>query len=97
MKLLVEDGIKARVVSVPSFELFERQDATYRASVLPPDIKPRVAIEAGVRLGWDRYLGDGTFIGLDRFGASAPYEDIYQHLGLTPEAVAQAAKSQLQK
>ncbi|MCI0713923.1 MAG: transketolase [Chloroflexi bacterium] len=95
MKLLAEDGIQARVVSVPSFELFERQDAAYRASVLPPEVKARVAIEAGVRLGWDRYLGDGVFIGLDRFGASAPYEDIYQHLGLTPEAVAQAAKSQL--
>lgn len=97
MRLLAEEGVKARVVSIPSFELFERQDSAYRTTVLPPEIKARVAIEAGVRLGWDRYLGDGVFIGLDRFGASAPYEDIYQHLGLTPEAVAEAAKSQLQK
>jgi transketolase len=96
MKLLADDGIQARVVSMPSFELFERQDATYRESVLPSDVKARVAIEAGVRLGWDHYLQGGTFIGLDRFGASAPYKDIYQHLGLTPEAVADAAKSQLE-
>jgi transketolase len=89
---LVKAGIKARVVSMPSWELFRHQDAAYRNQVLPPDVKARVAIEAGSPQGWREWVGDsGKIIAIDRFGASAPYEIIYQHYGLTPEAVIQAA------
>ena len=92
-RLLAEQGISARVVSMPSFELFEEQDEAYRNEVLPPEITARVAVEAGVRQGWDRYLGaSGAFVGLDRFGASAPFEKILQELGLTPKRVAAEAK-----
>lgn len=85
---LTEDGIRSRVVSLPSFELFEDQPAEYRNKVLPPDVTARVAIEAGVEQGWDKYLGpQGAFIGLDTFGASAPYAEIYKHRGLTPTAI----------
>lgn len=94
---LAQEGIQARVVSMPSFELFNRQPVSYHDEVLPPSVKARVAIEAGVRLGWDRYLVNGTFIGLDHFGASAPYEEIYTAFGLTAEAVANAARAQLEK
>jgi transketolase len=94
--LLSERGVAARVVSMPSWELFERQPADYRDNVLPPGIRARVSIEAGVTLGWERYLGrkgaqEGIAIGLDRYGASAPYEEIYEKLGLTAEAMAGAA------
>lgn len=92
---LAQNHINARVISVPSYELFLKQGADYIDSVLLPDVKARVAVEAGVRLGWDRLLQGGRFIGLDRFGASAPYQEIYQHLGITVEAVVQAAKAQL--
>ncbi|MEM7035267.1 MAG: transketolase C-terminal domain-containing protein, partial [Chloroflexota bacterium] len=86
---LTEQGIAARVVSMPSWELFEAQSDAYRASVLPPSVTARVAIEAGVTLGWEKYIGSqGTIIGLDRFGASAPYQTIYEHLGFTAENVA---------
>jgi transketolase len=82
------------VVSLPSWELFEAQSQDYRDSVLPPSVTARVSIEAGVTLGWERYVGSqGIAIGLNRFGASAPYETIYRELGLTPEAVAVAARS----
>jgi transketolase len=95
---LTAEGIKARVVSLPSWELFDAQDAAYRESVLPAAVTARVSIEAGVTLGWDRYVGSqGVTIGLNRFGASAPYETIYKQLGLTPDAVAQAARGLLSK
>jgi transketolase len=95
--LLAEDGVKARVVSMPSMEIFEAQDTAYIQSVIPPEVKARVVIEAGVSLGWGHYLGErGRFIGIgNRFGASAPYKTIYQELGITPEAIADAAKAQL--
>jgi transketolase len=90
--ILGEQGVAARVVSMPSWELFDGQPVEYRQSVLPPRIEARVAIEAGTAIGWERYVGrDGAAIGLDRFGASAPYQEIYQHLGLTAGAVAEAA------
>jgi len=96
--LLAKSGIKARVVSMPSWELFERQDKAYRDSVLPPSVRARVAIEAGVSLGWDRYVGDaGHIVALNRFGASAPQEIVFRELGLTPEAVAKAAHALLGK
>ncbi len=91
-KLLAEQGISAQVVSMPSWELFAAQPDAYKNSVLPPHIKVRVSIEAGVTLGWERYIGDGgTAVGLDRFGASAPYKTIYEKLGLTAEVVVEAA------
>ncbi len=94
-ELLAQDGIQARVISIPSMELFEAQGAAYIQSVLPSGVKARVAIEAGVKQGWQEYLLGGHFIGLNRFGASAPYEQIYQHLGITAEAVVAAAKQQV--
>jgi transketolase len=94
---LVADGVKSRVVSLPSFEIFDEQPAAYRDEVLPPSVTARVAVEAGVRQCWDKYLGpQGAFIGLDTYGASAPYQEIYEHRGITPEAIVAAAKKQLQ-
>jgi transketolase len=83
--------LNARVVSLPCWELFDEQPAEYRDEVLPPSVTARVSIEAGVTFGWERYVGPGgASIGVDRFGASAPYERIYEELGLTPRAVADA-------
>jgi transketolase len=94
-KLLAEKGIAARVVSMPSWERFERQAQAYRDSVLPPDVTARVAIEAGVTSGWARWVGAGSVIGVDHFGASAPYKELYQQYKLTPENVAQQASALL--
>ena len=95
---LTAQGIAARVVSMPSWELFEAQTDAYRDSVLPPSVSARVAIEAGVTLGWDKYIGSqGTIIGLDRFGASAPYQTIYEHLGFTTENVVLRALATIDK
>jgi transketolase len=89
-RLLAEHGIHAAVVSMPSWELFEQQDAAYRAEVL--GTAPRVAVEAAARLGWDRWIGEhGAFIGMTSFGASAPAEALYAHFGITAEAVTNAA------
>ncbi len=83
---LAEHGIGARVVSMPSWELFKQQSDEYRNSVLPPAVKARVAIEAGVPMGWEQWVGSsGSIIALDRFGASAPYKTIYEHLGFTTD------------
>jgi transketolase len=91
-KRLEKYGVKARVVSMPSWELFLAQDESYRESVLPKRIKARVAIEAASPLGWHRWAGDeGVVIGLESFGASAPGDQVLQHLGFTPEHVASAA------
>lgn len=93
--LLEADGIGARVVSVPCFELFEAQPADYQAAVIG-ETEVRIAIEAGVRMGWDRFIGtDGVFLGMSGFGASAPDKVLYEHFGLTPDAVVRAAKSKL--
>ncbi len=93
-KALAEEGIAARVVSMPSWELFEAQPPEYRDSVLPPAITARVSVEAGRTLGWERYVGvKGVSIGVDTFGASAPYQRIYKEYGLTAERVAAAATS----
>jgi transketolase len=90
--LLAERGIGARVVSMPSWELFAGQPPSYRDEVLPPSVKARVSVEAAATFGWERYVGDaGEMIGLDRFGASAPYQQLYKHFGITAEAVADAA------
>jgi transketolase len=85
-------GVKARVVSMPSMNLFEHQDAAYRESVLPKSVKKRVTVEAATTFGWDRWAGDeGFMIGIDRYGASAPGETILENYGFTVGAVASAA------
>jgi transketolase len=89
---LAADGVKARVVSLPSHELFAEQPASYRESVLPKGI-PRVSIEAASSMCWYRWVGlDGVVLGIDRFGASAPYEKVYEELGITVQKVVAAAK-----
>jgi len=93
--LLEADGIGARVVSTPCWELFAEQPADYQAAVIG-ETTVRVAVEAGVRQGWDRFIGaDGVFVGMTGFGASAPAEALYKHFGITPAAVAAAAKFRL--
>ncbi|MGX1098434.1 transketolase [Amorphus sp. MBR-141] len=93
--LLDMDGIPTRVVSVPSFELFERQPAEYRSEVIGT-AQVNVGIEAAVRMGWDRLIGmDGIFVGMSGFGASAPFEELYEHFGITPEAVVAKVKARL--
>ncbi len=95
-ELLEESEIRVRVVSMPCWKRFEEQDDDYRESVLPADIRRRVSIEAGTTFGWERYIGDeGIALGVDRFGASAPYTRIYEALGLTPGHVAEAVNSLL--
>jgi transketolase len=93
---LEKEGVPSRVVSLPCWELFERQDAAYRDSVLPPGVRKRVAIEAGVSLGWDRWVGDeGAIVGLDHFGASAPAGTIFEKFGFTIDRVAGVAREVL--
>jgi transketolase len=93
---LAEQGIKAQVVSMPSWELFRKQDKAYRDSVLPPAVKARVGIEAGVKLGWEEWLGDkGEFIGMHSFGASAPYAVCYEKFGITVDGIVAAAKKSI--
>ncbi|MCA9876819.1 MAG: transketolase, partial [Thermomicrobiales bacterium] len=90
--LLAEQGITARVVSMPSWELFQRQDAAYRASVLGPAGTARVAVEAGVTLGWERFVGEnGAVVGIDRYGASGPGGAVLKHFGFTAAHVAATA------
>jgi transketolase len=85
-------GVKARVVSMPCWSLFEAQEGSYRESVLPRAIKKRVTVEAGSPLGWRRWAGDeGSIIGVERFGASAPGQEVLAHLGFTADRVAAAA------
>ncbi|TDJ35225.1 MAG: transketolase, partial [Gammaproteobacteria bacterium] len=93
-KTLNEQSIGVYVVSMPSAEVFEQQDKSYRDAVLPPDIRARVAVEAGATLGWSRYVGlDGKVIGLDRFGASAPARDVFEYFGFRASNVVDAVKS----
>ena len=95
---LTAEGIKARVVSMPSWELFEHQDAQYRNSVLPFDIKARISIEQGSTFGWDRYVGmEGAIIGMKTFGASAPLKELQKKFGFTPEAVMATAHELLRE
>ena len=93
---LVADGVEARVVSVPSMELFEDQDDAYKESVLPATVTARVAVEAGIRQPWDRYLGlSGEFVGMETFGASAPAALVFEQRGITVDGVLAAAKRAL--
>jgi transketolase len=94
-ELLKADGVAARVVSMPCWSLFDEQPAAYRAQTLGPGTM-QVAVEAGIGQGWGRYTGvHGRFVGMHGFGASGPYKDVYKHFGITPEAVADAAKAAL--
>jgi transketolase len=94
---LKDEGIACRVVSMPSWELFEAQDVAYRETVLPPSIAARVSVEMGSTIGWDRYIGPhGTAIGMHRFGASAPLKDLLPRFGFTAEAVLAAARKQVE-
>jgi transketolase len=94
--LLAADDIDARVVSMPCFEWFEEQDQAYRDTVLPPVLKARVSVEAGVRQGWREVVGDhGRMVSIEHYGASADYARIYQEFGMTGEAVANAARDSL--
>jgi transketolase len=93
--LLQAQGIGTRVVSTPCWELFDRQSAKVQAAVIGK-AKVRVAVEAAVRLGWERFIGeDGSFVGMSSFGASAPYEKLYEAFGITAQAVADAALAKL--
>lgn len=95
---LTKDGISARVVSMPSWELFAQQDQAYRDSVLPPSVKARVAVEAGIKQGWERWIGDqGRFVGMNSFGASGPFQKLYEHYGITTKHVVAEAKAALGK
>jgi transketolase len=95
---LKKQGIKSRVISMPSWELFEHQDKAYRDSVLPPDVTARVSFELASTFGWERYVGlKGASIGMRTFGASAPLKELQKKFGFTAEAVAEAAKKQLGK
>ena len=91
---LAAEGVSAAVVSLPCWELFGQQDESYRAAVLGTAL--RVGVEAGVSMGWDRWLGpDGIFIGMSSFGASGPFQDLYKHFGITPDAIVAAVKKRL--
>ncbi len=93
---LAGDGISTRIVSFPSWELFEAQSEEYRQQVLPGAIRARVAIEAGITLGWERWVGDdGAVIGIDHYGESAPFEELYERFGLTADNVVQNAQEVL--
>ena len=93
---LAVDGIGARVVSLPSWELFEAQPAGYRETILPKGITKRLSVEAGVTIGWQRYVGlDGASVGVDRFGASAPYKVLADAYGLTAANIVAKVKELL--
>ena len=95
---LAAEGVKARVVSIPSWELFEQQDAAYKASVLPPSVAARVSVEMASTFGWERYIGSkGKAVGMHTFGASAPLNDVLKKFGFTVENVIAAAKETLAK
>ena len=97
-KLLQKEGIQARLVSMPSWELFEIQTEDYRRSIIPPSIRARLAVEAGATQGWHRYIGEwGDVSGLDHFGASAPAPILMREFGFTVENVCQRARAVLEK
>lgn len=87
------EGIDARLVSMPCIERFEEQSTSYREEVLPPEVKKRISVEAGSTFGWHRWVGtDGITIGIDRFGISAPFNEVYEKLGVTTERIIQSAR-----
>jgi transketolase len=93
---LASQGIRSRVVSMPSWDIFEHQPQSYRESVLPPEIKTRIAVEQGSALGWDRYVGAaGSVIGMETFGASAPLKELQRKFGFEPERIVDLAREML--
>jgi transketolase len=91
--VLEGEDLPTRVVSMPSWQLFMDQDQTYRNSVLPPDVAARVSVEAGTTLGWDRWIGGGgAAVGIDHFGASAPWERLFEEFGITTDGVVEACR-----
>ena len=91
-RILADKSVPARVVSMPSWELFEAQPREYRESVLSPAVTRRLSIEAGTTIGWARYVGsEGTTIGIDHYGSSAPGSELFERYGFTPENVAKRA------
>jgi transketolase len=93
---LTADGIRARVVSMPSMELFDQQPVTYRDQVLPPAVTARVSVEKGTTFGWDRWVGpNGAIIGMSTFGASAPLKVLQAKFGFTPQHIVATARAQL--
>jgi transketolase len=95
-ELLAEDGIRARVVSMPCREWFDAQEPAYRESVIPPTVKARVSVEAGIAMGWREIVGDhGRIVSIETYGASADYARIYEEYGMTGEAVAAAARDSI--
>jgi transketolase len=93
---LAAEGAKVRVVSLPCWEIFDREQQEYRDSVLPPQVTKRIAVEAGIKLGWEHYIGlSGKIIGMETFGASAPAQVLYEKFGLTTEKIIEAAKELL--
>ena len=97
-EILSRRGVGVRVVSVPSWELYEETDNGYRRKVMAEGVTPRVAVEAGIGIGWERYVGrDGGIVCLDRFGESAPGEKVFSQLGVTADAVVKAVENLLPK
>ena len=93
---LLAEGIRSRVVSMPSWDIFEHQTQEYRDSVLPPKVKARIAVEQASTLGWERYVGtSGRVIGMKTFGASAPLKELQRKFGFEPDRLMMAAKEQL--
>ncbi|TWU65677.1 transketolase [Crateriforma conspicua] len=93
-KTLTEQGKKVRIVSMPCMDLFQEQDQSYIDEVLPPAVTNRVAVEAGIRMSWDRWIGSaGKFVGMESYGASGPYAAVYEHFGINAEAVVNAASA----
>src|SRR4029077_1939106 len=93
---LLAEGIRSRVVSMPSWDIFERQTQAYRDSVLPPDVTARVAVEQASTFGWERYVGlSGRIIGMKTFGASAPLKELQRKYGFQPERVVEAVRDLL--
>ena len=94
--VLAGEGVKARVVSAPSLDWFDQQDDEYRESVLPASVRARVSVEAGIAMPWHKYLGDaGRAVSIEHFGASAPYQRLFDEFGITTEAVVAAARESL--
>jgi transketolase len=95
---LTKEGIAVRVVALPCWEIFDRQCPEYRALILPPEVKARVAVEAGLKLGWEHYVGlDGAIIGMESFGASAPAGVLFKKFGITVASICDAARGLIKR